>query len=107
MDEIAEKVNKLVEDYVHHVQQHIPVKKAILFGSHAKGNYREDSDVDVAIFSGDFIGKNAIDVNSFLLSLARNYKEFCIEPIGFDENELNQNPFVQEILMTGKEIKLR
>lgn len=78
-----------------------------MFGSDdANGNYNEDRDVDIAIFSEDFNGKNVIDVNAFLLSLARKYKEYCLEPIVFDEKDLHENPFVQEILTTGREIKL-
>ena len=79
--------------------------KPFLYGSYAKGNYSEYSDVDVAIFSEGFKDKNMIEINSFLFSIARKYKEVCIEPIGFQNSDLHTgNPFVKEIVNTGKEI---
>ena len=99
------KVNDIVNQYINDVQRHIKVNKAVLYGSYAKGNFDEQSDVDLAIFSESFTGKNLIEMNSFLFSLARKYMEVCIEPIGFNYTDLfDDNPFVKEILNTGKEI---
>lgn len=104
MDEVTE-VRKSVEDYINDVQQHVSISKAVLFGSYAKGNHNKDSDVDLAIFSKNFRQMTSVEVNSFLFSLARKYKNVCIEPIGFDEEHLHMdNPFVKEILSTGKEL---
>jgi predicted nucleotidyltransferase len=81
------------------------VERAILYGSYAKGNYNQYSDIDVAIFSEGFRGKSSIEINTFLFSLARKYKEVCIEPIGFFGSDLQEdNPFIKEIVATGKEI---
>jgi uncharacterized protein len=105
MDEVTQKINRVVSCYVKEVQKHIKVDKAILYGSYAKGSYNEYSDVDVAIFSEGFEGKNLIEINSFLFSIARRYKEICIEPIGFQNSDLHSdNPFIKEIINTGKEI---
>ena len=105
MDVNVEKVNVIVQNYINDLQKHIKVNKAILYGSFAKGNYDEYSDVDVAIFSENFNSKDFIEINSFLFSLARKYKEVCIEPMGFNYTDLfEDNPFVKEILNTGKEI---
>lgn len=106
MDEITERVKEQIKNYVQDVDRYIPVKKAFLFGSYAKGIYKENSDIDIAIVSSNFNGKDPVDVNAQLLSYARLYKNICIEPIGFDEYEFDQNPFMQEILSTGKEIEL-
>jgi predicted nucleotidyltransferase len=105
MDEISEKINIIVKNYIRDVQKHVLINRAILYGSYVKGNHNEYSDVDVAIFSDSFKGKNRIEVNTFLFSLARKYKEVCIEPVGFDSSDLEEdNPFIKEILNTGKEI---
>ena len=105
MDEISKKINKIVVEYVRDVKKHFNVNKAILYGSYSKGTNTEDSDVDVAIFSDSFKYKNRIEINTFLFSLARKYKDVCIEPIAFDSNDLeDDNPFVKEILKTGREI---
>jgi len=36
----------------------IRVAKLVLFGSYATGNYRDGSDIDVAVVSDDFAGKD-------------------------------------------------
>ena len=38
------------------------VKKVILFGSRARGNFKEKSDIDLAVHGGDFI-RFMLDVN--------------------------------------------
>ncbi|WP_427846385.1 nucleotidyltransferase domain-containing protein [Desulfosporosinus hippei] len=42
------------------VGDQIKIDKAILFGSHAKGQFSSDSDIDLAVFSDDFIGMEPI-----------------------------------------------
>ncbi|MEW6201888.1 MAG: nucleotidyltransferase domain-containing protein [bacterium] len=39
----------------------IEIEKIVLFGSHSRGNYKEDSDIDVAIISKDFSGKGIFE----------------------------------------------
>lgn len=108
MDVNAQKVNDIIKSYLTDLQRHIIVNKAILYGSYAKGNYNEYSDVDIAIFSDSFQNRNSIEINSFLFSLARKYKEICIEPIGFNVSDLDEdNPFIKEILSSGKEILIQ
>lgn len=105
MDINVEKVNEIIQNYINDLQKHVKVNKVILYGSFAKGNFNEYSDVDVAIFSESFKDKNSIEINTFLFSLARKYKEVCIEPMGFYYSDLfKDNPFVKEIISTGKEV---
>ena len=108
MDEFSQKVSDIVENYVRDVKQYISVDKVVLYGSYAKGNYNEYSDLDVAIFSESFKDKKFVEITSFLFSLARKYKDICIEPVGFNTDDLNvDNPFIKEILSTGKEINIQ
>ena len=44
-----EKARKLVEEYAKLVIQAMNVNKIILYGSYARGDYRKDSDIDVAV----------------------------------------------------------
>ncbi|MBI3582643.1 MAG: nucleotidyltransferase domain-containing protein [Nitrospinae bacterium] len=39
----------------------IDVDRIILFGSHAKGNYRADSDIDLVVISKDFTRKDIFE----------------------------------------------
>lgn len=105
MDGIPEEVAWAISQFVHDVSQHYRVNNAFLYGSYAKGTHDDQSDVDIAIFSDRFQEKRTIEDNAFLFSLARRYKNVCIEPISFNTSELEaDNPFVKEILRTGKEI---
>jgi predicted nucleotidyltransferase len=105
LDEITQKVEEIAREYVNDVKKHINVSKAFLYGSYAKETYNNGSDLDIAIFSEAFNDKKFVEVTMFLLSLARKYKQICIEPVGFSNLDIiNENPFVKEIINTGKEI---
>lgn len=43
-------VNHIVKAYADEVLSIMPVDKAVLFGSHAKGSATEQSDVDICFF---------------------------------------------------------
>jgi len=99
--------NKIIKEYISDVNKHVKIDRAFLFGSYAKGNYSHHSDLDIAIFSDSFKGQSFVDAVSFLFSLARKYKDVCIEPVAFTASEIREdNPFVKEIISTGKEIPL-
>ena len=100
-----EKVRRLATDYAETVKQVLPVDKAMLFGSFAKGTATELSDVDICFFLNDFCGKNRIDIIGELLRLCRVYKGAFFEPIAFQTSEIERgNPFVKEIMATGVEL---
>lgn len=107
MDEISQKVAETIENYINDIKKHIKVNKVVLYGSYAKGNYRKNSDIDLAVFSDSFEDKKFVEITSFLFRFARKYKEFCIEPVGFTTVDLkDDNPFIKEILSTGREISV-
>jgi predicted nucleotidyltransferase len=101
----VETVNNVVKQYADFVRSVLPVDKAYLFGSYAKGTATEYSDVDVCFFLKDFGGRRRIDVIAQLLGLTKNYTTVGFEPLAFPTSELeNDNPFVKKILRTGREI---
>jgi predicted nucleotidyltransferase len=73
-----------------------------LFGSYARDNFREDSDIDVAVIvsniSGDFFS-----VNPLLWKLRRQVDD-RIEPVLIDRNN-DRSGFLEEIKRNGIEIK--
>jgi len=98
-------VNKLAKQYANDVRKVLPIDKAVLYGSYAKGNANEQSDIDVCFFLQSFNGKRRVDIIQELLALTRGYKGVCFEPIAFPTEEIERgNPFVKEILNTGIEI---
>jgi predicted nucleotidyltransferase len=101
----TETVNKTVYDYVADVKNAMPIDRAYLFGSYAKGTATEQSDIDVCFFSRSFENLTTIDIMTQLFRLTRKYKGIDIEPRGFPTSELERdNPFVKEILRTGQEV---
>ena len=68
-----ETVRKLVEKYAKLVANNMVVNKIILYGSYARGDYRKDSDIDVAVVvPRSTISKNILDDMSKLFKLRRD-----------------------------------
>lgn len=106
MDRIPESIQKIIEDYVMKLSKVIPIEKVIIFGSYAKGNSHEYSDVDIAIFSDYFKDMSRVDGIYFLLLNAMDY-DIDIEPQPFTIDEYNQPiGIVSEIVKTGIELPL-
>ena len=100
-----EAVNKTISNYVTDVKNTLPIDRVFLFGSYATGTATEQSDIDVCFFSHSFENLLPIDIMTKLFRLTRKYKGIDIEPYGFPTSELeNDNPFVKEILRTGREM---
>ena len=101
-----ETVNNIVREYIADVKKAMPIDKVYLYGSYAKGSQRDDSDVDICFFSKALEKRRRLDVLTELFYLKIKYdKDILIEPNVFPISELyNDNPFVKEILRTGREI---
>jgi predicted nucleotidyltransferase len=93
--EIAERYASVVKSKFDHV-------KIVLFGSYAKVNFNEDSDIDIAVILKDY--NNLIDVQLDLMRLRRSI-DSRIEPHPFRERDFEiTNPVVHEILKYGQDI---
>ena len=93
----AEVIEKL-KVYKKLLSNHMKFEEMILFGSYAKGNARDDSDVDVAIIvkklSGDYFSTRP------LLWKIRREVDDRIEPVLIDK-EHDESGFLSEIMKTG------
>ena len=106
MGKVPQEILNITTDYIYKLRQQIPVEKAILFGSYAKGNYAKDSDVDIAVFSPAFENMTRVDGLTFLLMQALGYK-IDIQPQPFTMKDyIEQTGLVDEILKTGIEINI-
>ncbi|MFA7493317.1 MAG: nucleotidyltransferase domain-containing protein [Proteiniphilum sp.] len=93
--EIARRYAELIKDI-------FDFQQMFLFGSYAKGNPHEDSDIDIAIIFSDYA--NRLDRQVELMKLTRKI-DTRIEPHPFREKEFEpSDPFVMEIITHGKEI---
>ena len=96
---------KIVRQYLARLAKNdFDIKAAYIFGSFAKEKSHKDSDVDLAIVLHNFSNSFDMEIKSMIL---RRKNETIIEPHLFDQTEFNcSNPFANEILKTGLEIKL-
>lgn len=84
----------------------IRIDKIILYGSHAKGKARLDSDIDVAVVSRDF-GKDRTEEGMLLFRIAGEI-DTRIEPVPISlESYKNDTwiPLIYEIRTKGIELK--
>ncbi len=109
MGEISdEKVNEWIKDFLRRIKRKYSPEKVILFGSRARGEHLEDSDVDLIIVSKKFEGMN------FLERIRRVATEWrglvAIEPLCYTPEEFEKMrkgiTIVREALKHGKELKL-
>ena len=101
-----ETVITVVQQYIADVKKVMPIDKVYLYGSYAKGLQRENSDIDICFFSQAFESRHSLDILTELFYLKVKYdKDVLIEPNAFPVSALyNDNPFVKEIIRTGREI---
>ena len=101
MVQLPTRIKNTIERYLqalHH--NNILITEAILFGSYARGNYQEWSDIDIALVSEIFGGDRIADkdmIRKITLSISSE-----LEIIPFSPDDFNvQNPFAKEIMKTG------
>lgn len=101
MIQLPAKIKQTVERYFQALNQHhIPIREAVLFGSYAKVNETEWSDIDIALVSEIFDGDRIADkdkIRKITLSISSELEVLPFPPSEFNE----QNPFAREILKTG------
>ncbi len=73
----SEKIKKIIKEYIRELKPFIKIKKAILFGSWARGTAHRDSDIDLIIISPDF---KKIEFMKRLLWLSRMRREKFMSP---------------------------
>jgi predicted nucleotidyltransferase len=80
------------------LSQEMSFDKMILFGSYAKGNQREDSDVDVAIVVDEMQGDYFL--TRPLLWRVRREVDDRIEPVILEKSN-NESGFLDEVMKNG------
>ena len=95
---------KLTKQYIKVLQGKYKVKKANMFGSFARGNAHEDSDIDVAVVLG---GKYDFFATQLDLMKMRWDLDTRLEPHPIHEKDFNKwNSLANEVLKYGIPIKV-
>lgn len=101
MVQLPVKVKNTIDSYLQALRRHnIPIKDAILFGSYAKGNQHEWSDIDIALVSEIFVGNRIEDkdkIRKITLSVSSEIEVLPFSPKDFH----SENPLAKEIMATG------
>jgi predicted nucleotidyltransferase len=104
MAEIPIKIRNTIEQYLRLLKENnFKIQRVYLFGSYARGDYTEWSDIDLALVSDNFKGiriKDKDKIRKITLSVSSS-----IEVLPFNPNDFNaENPLAKEIMETGIEI---
>lgn len=94
---------KIASRYISYLKENnYDIVKAVLFGSYAKGDFDNDSDIDIAVILKKLDDKFNTQVKLFMLTPKFDTR---IEPHPIDINDYNHNnPFAYEIIKNGIEI---
>ena len=101
MAQIPIKVKESIDKFINALEKNnIPIVKAILFGSYAKGTFDDWSDIDIALVSKVFVGNRFRDrskIRPIKLSVSSDIEVLPYRPQDFN----SEDPFVKEIMETG------
>lgn len=99
--EDREKIYEQLREFTHLLKSKHKAKKVYLYGSFARGNFHEGSDIDLIIV-GEFEGKMHQRIGKVL-----DLTSLPVEPLVYTEAEFEQmkeRPFFKEVLATAKEL---
>lgn len=99
---VDKSILKIIQNYKDSLPDELKVRNLYLFGSYAKGNYKDSSDIDVAVI---YEGNNDFFKAQSELRRLRRKIDLRIEPHPVRYDEFTQsNPFYSEIQKYGIEI---
>lgn len=106
MAEDFNRIRELIHIYIQELEKNgLKIEKAILYGSYARGNQNEFSDIDFALISKDFTGER-FDDRRKIIPLRRQIDE-RLEPMPFLPEDFHEgSPLAAEIMDHGIEIEL-
>lgn len=93
-------INNLVMKFINLISDEFPLSRVYLFGSYAKGNPKDYSDVDFAIVSDNFEDSRFFDKKKLNKYILKTSVDLEVHPFKKEDFTVD-DPFVQEILQTG------
>ena len=100
-----EEIGKKTAEYL---SQYVRIDKVIAYGSYIYGEPREDSDIDLAVISEDFLGMSIVEKIDLLSEISITI-DSRIEVKGFSRDEYDHplpGSLIEFVKKRGKEIML-
>jgi predicted nucleotidyltransferase len=99
----SKKIFEDIKDFAKEVKKKFAIKAIYLYGSFAKGEIHEGSDIDLVIV-GDFKERFPYRIGKIL-----ELTHLPVEPLVYTEEEFqkmvdDENPFIKQVLKTGKKL---
>ena len=96
---VKQSIIKTAKKYLKAARSEMNVKAAYIFGSCAKGNQNDESDIDIAVVLKDM--KDFFETQLKLMRLRRKI-DLRIEPHPIADADFHvNNPFAKEVIETG------
>lgn len=105
MARTTDELSTVLRQFVQLVTDRVPVTKVILYGSHARGDARDLSDIDLVVISPSF-GQHKLQDLRLLAEVAMEC-EGEIQALPYSTIDLQQlapGTFLEEVLRTGRVI---
>ncbi len=98
-------IKAIISSFINLISDEFPLSSVYLFGSYAKGNPGEYSDIDIAVVSDKFEGIRFFDKKRLAKYIIKSSVDLEVHPFKTDDfNE--ENPFAKEIFNTGVRIEI-
>ena len=101
--EDREGIRRELLRFVEELKEKLPVSRVYLFGSFARGNVHEGSDIDLLIV-GDFPERVFTQIERVLELTDLPIEPLVYTPAEFEELVRAGNPFILRVLREGKEL---
>ena len=96
MQGLKEAIKSRLQDYFSHRES---IDAVILYGSFAKGNFNQRSDIDIAVHSKDELGFDELSTMQVELSL------LCGREIDIADLSKAEGVYLHQVMTTGERIK--
>ena len=103
MDQKQDRIKDIINQFYYAVKDLYPIKKFILYGSHAKGHATEDSDIDVGVVIDWPDHLQRLEITADLFHHARKINN-ALEPKCIFWDEFQNHPqasILSEIIPSG------